>query len=78
MPLLSFRIWLEARPQEVPDTAAIALAIARSGTAGAFIDDLRRLVGSPEALEEVLRGLLASGQVEVVRVGGRNVYRAVG
>ena len=72
----SFHDWL--RPEEVPDVAALALAIARSGTRGVSADDFRRLAGSPEALGEVLRGLLASGQVEVVRVGGRIVYRAAG
>jgi len=43
------------------------------------LDDLRRLVGlSPETLADVLRGLTASGQVVVLKVGGELRYRAAG
>jgi hypothetical protein len=43
------------------------------------LDGLRRLLGiSPEVLEDLLRAMVAAGQVVMVRVGGRIVYRAAG
>jgi hypothetical protein len=79
MPIPSFRAWLEHRPQEVPDVASLALLIARSGAAGAAREDLRRAVRlSNKTLEDVLRGLVTSGQVQVVSVNGQLRYRAAG
>jgi predicted transcriptional regulator len=52
--------------------------VAQAGAAGVSLDRLRRLCGlSPETLADVLRALTATGQVEMVEVGGRIVYRAV-
>jgi hypothetical protein len=75
-----FRLWLEDhRLPQVPDAGTFALLIARSGAAGASRDDLRRLTGiPPDILDDLLRGLMASGQVEMVSVGGKIVYRAAG
>ncbi len=77
MPTPSFSQWLEDRPPEVPDIGSLALAIARSGTAGVSLDQLRKVIGSsPETLESMLRALVVSRQVVVVRVGGEIKYRA--
>jgi hypothetical protein len=71
----SFREWLP----EIPDATTLALVIARSGATGLSLDDIRRLLPIPtETLEDLLRGLTASGQVVMARAGGRIVYRAAG
>jgi hypothetical protein len=55
------------------------MQIARSGAAGISRDDLARVLRlCPERLEDLLRGLVVAGQVVVVSVGGRIVYRMVG
>jgi hypothetical protein len=75
----SFNAWLEHRLGEVPDAAQIALTIAQSGAAGVSRDALLKVIQtSPETLEELLRALMAAGQVVVVKVGGELRYRAVG
>jgi len=33
---------------------------------------------APETLQDILRSLVATGQVEVLKVGGEMVYRAAG
>ena len=76
MPIPSFHAWLEHRPPEVPDAAQIALLIAQSGTAGVSRDALLRVIQTlPETLENLLRALMASGQVVVVQVVRELVYR---
>ncbi len=73
MPFLSFAEWLE----EVPDAGAVALRIAQAGSAGVSLDHLCKVIGSsPETLEAMLRALVVSRQVVVVRVGGEIKYRA--
>jgi hypothetical protein len=76
----AFRSWLEDhRLQQVPDAASLALAIVRSGAAGMSRHDLRRLAGIPsDTLDDLLRAMMASGQVVMVKVGGQLVYRAAG
>jgi hypothetical protein len=77
MPLPTFTQWLEHRPEEVPDAGNLALAIARSGTAGVSRDALLRVIRtSPKTLESMLRALVVSRQVVVLKVGGELVYRA--
>ena len=77
MPRPSFHAWLEHRPEEVPDAGELALTIAQSGTAGVSRDDLARVLQvSPETLEPMLRALVMSRQVVVVKVNGQMRYRA--
>ena len=79
MPLPSFRLWLEHRREIVPDAGALALALARSGVAGMSRDNLRRLAGiPPDTLDDLLRAMLASGQVVVLKRDGQLVYRMAG
>jgi lambda repressor-like predicted transcriptional regulator len=57
----------------------LATVIAGAGAAGVSLDRLRRVVGlSPETLADVLKALVATGQVEMVQVNGEVRYRAVG
>ena len=75
MPRPSFHAWLEHRPEEVPDAGELALTIAQSGTAGVSRDDLARVLQvSPETLEPMLRALVMSRQVVVVKVNGQMRY----
>jgi hypothetical protein len=77
MPKKSFHEWLENRQEEIPDATQLALQIARSGAAGISRQDLEKtLLLSPETLDDLLKGLVVAGQVVVVSVGGRMVYRA--
>jgi len=78
--MLPFRLWLEEhRPHQVPDAAALALLIVRSGAAEVSREDLRRLAGiPPDILDDLLQGLMASGQVVMLRRNGQLVYRMAG
>jgi hypothetical protein len=77
--MLPFRSFLETRLQEIPDAMSVALMIVQGGKAGVSAEELRRAAGcSAEALRELLAGMMASGQVEVVRVGGELRWRARG
>jgi hypothetical protein len=79
MQLSSFYFWLEHRLEEVPDATTLALVIARAGAAGVPVDRLRRALRlPPETLDDLLRALVATGQVVMLKVGGRTVYRAIG
>jgi hypothetical protein len=76
-----FHEWLGTRAQEAPDEAPatenLATLIAQSGAAGISIDHLRTLVPlSPETLQDLLKALVATGQVVVLKVNGQMVYRA--
>jgi hypothetical protein len=77
--MFSFRAWLEDRLQEIPDAGAVALAIFQAGPAGVSAKDLQRVAQcSSETLRELLAGMTAAGQVEVVEVGGELRWRAAG
>jgi predicted transcriptional regulator len=77
LPLPSFSEWLVNRAQEPPQADRLATVIAQAGAAGVSIDRLRRIVGlSPETLADVLKSLVATGQVVVLKVGGQMTYRA--
>jgi predicted transcriptional regulator len=77
MPLLSFSDWLQNRPEEAPAAEQLATLIAQSGNAGVSHNRLRQLVAlSPETLQDLLKSLTATGQVEMVRVDGELRYRA--
>jgi hypothetical protein len=76
MPTPTFHAWLEQRVEEVPDIGSLALAIAKSGTAGVSLDNLRRVIQiSPETLQELLKALVMAGQVVALKVNGQFVYR---
>ena len=67
------------RVEEVPDATRLALVIARSGAAGVSRDGFCQVVRrSSKTLEDLLRALAATGQVRMLKVGGRTVYRAAG
>ena len=77
MPTPTFSDWLGNRAQEAPASDRLAMLIASAGAAGVPLDRLRRLCGlSPETLQDILRALTATGQAQVVKVGGQLVYRA--
>jgi predicted transcriptional regulator len=77
MPIVSFREWLATRSDEAPAAENLATIIAIAGAAGISLDRLNRLCGlSAETLADVLKALVASGQVTVLKVGGQIVYRA--
>jgi len=74
---ISFHDWLEHRPEEVPDATTIALMIARSGTAGVSREGLEKVARiSPDTLDELLRALMATGQVRILKVNGQIVFKA--
>jgi len=51
--------------------------IAQAGAVGVSLCRLKKVVRlSPECLDDVLRGLLASKQVVLLKVNGARVYRA--
>ena len=78
MPIPSFHEWLRSA-DEAPAAEKLATIIARSGAAGVSLDRLRRLCGlQPETLQHVIRSLLATGQVVVLKVDGQMVYKMAG
>jgi hypothetical protein len=77
--MLPFRLWLECRPHQVPDATTLALLIARSGAAGVSREEMAKAMGVPgEMLESLLRAMMSSGQVVVLKRDGQLVYRAAG
>jgi DNA-binding transcriptional ArsR family regulator len=78
MPTLSFHEWLRNRAREAPAAESLPVLVARSG-AGMSRDDLARALRlPPETLDDLLRALTATGQVAMLKVGRRTVYRAAG
>jgi hypothetical protein len=74
----SFHEWLERRAREASAAEMLATLVARSA-AGMSRDDLARALRlPPETLDDLLRALAATGQVVMLNVGGRTVYRAAG
>jgi hypothetical protein len=74
----SFHDWLGNRDQDAVAAERLATLVARSG-AGASRDDLARTLRlPPPILDDLLRALTATGQVVMLKVGGRTVYRAAG
>ena len=71
----SFHEWL-GKQEEAPAADNLATLIAQAGAVGVSLDRLRKVVRlSPETLDEVLKGLLASKQVVLLKVNGARVYR---
>ena len=78
MPTPSYREWLRNRAREAPAAGILPMLIARSG-GGMSRDDLARALRlPPETLDDLLRALAATGQVVMLKVGRRTVYRAAG
>jgi len=78
MPTPSFREWLRNRAREAPAAEILPVLVAQSGT-GISRDDLAKALRlPPETLDDLLRALTATGQVRMLKVGGRTVYRAAG
>ncbi len=76
---ICFRDWVRVRSQEAPAADHLAMLIAGAGTAGISRDDLARALSlDPDTLQDLLGALVATGQVEMLRVNGRLTYRAVG
>jgi hypothetical protein len=74
----SFHEWLANRDREAVAAERLATLVARCG-AGISRDDLARALRlPPEILDDLLRALTATGQVVMLKVGGRTVYRAAG
>jgi hypothetical protein len=76
MPLPTFHDWLRSA-QEAPQAEKLATLIAQSG--GISRDGLARALRlPPETLNDLLKALVAGGQVTMLRVNGELVYRAAG
>jgi hypothetical protein len=74
----SFHEWLGNRDRDASAAERLATFVARSG-AGVSRDDLARTLRLPPGiLDDLLRALVTTGQVVMLKVGGRTVYRAVG
>ena len=73
-----FHDWLWNRDREAYAAERLATLVAQSG-AGISRDDLARTLRiPPRILDDLLRALTATGQVVMLKVGGRTVYRAAG
>ena len=69
----SFPEWLRSA-QEPAQADRLATLIAQAGAGPR--DDLEKMLSVPfEMLDDVLKGLVASGQVEVVKIGWQTRYR---
>ena len=74
----TFHDWLGNRDGDVPAAERLATLVARSA-AGVSKDDLARVLGlPPRILDDLLRALTATGQIVMLKGGGRTVYRAAG
>ena len=77
MILPAFHEWLRSF-QDAPEADRLAMLIAQSGAAGVSLDRLRRVVGLPsEVLSDLLKSLVATGQVRMLRVNGELTYQMV-
>jgi len=75
--MLSFWQWLEHVADDPAGAADVAALIAQAGAVGVSLHCLKKVVRlSPGSLDEVLKALLASKQVVLLKVGGTRVYRA--
>jgi len=75
----SFWQWLEHVADDPSAADSVATLIAQAGAVGVSLECLKKVVRlSPESLDEVLNGLLASKQVVLLKIDGARVYRAAG
>jgi hypothetical protein len=73
-----FHDWLANRDGDVPAAERLATLVSQSG-AGVSRDYLARTLRLPPGiLDDLLRALVTTGQVTMLKVGGRTVYRAGG
>ena len=76
----SFYQWLDLQRRAadaVPDATTLALMTARAGDNGLTLDQLRReSLLAFDVLDQLLAGLLATGQVVSARVKGQRVFRS--
>ena len=73
----SFWQWLEHAGDDPSAADNVATLIAQAGAVGVSLHCLRKVVRlSPESLDDVLKGLLASKHVVLLKVNGARVYRA--
>ena len=73
-----FLDWLGNRDRDAVAAERLATPVARSG-AGVSRDDLAGALRlAPGILDDLLRALVTTGQVVMLKVGGRTVYRTVG
>jgi len=73
-----FHEWLGNRDRDASAAERLATLVARSA-AGVSRDDLARTLRlPPRILDDLLRALVTTGQVVMLKAGGRMVYRAVG
>jgi hypothetical protein len=71
-----FREWLAHRVEEIPDAGRLGLVIAQSGAAGISREQIEKILRiSSTTLDDLLRDLLATGQVVMLQVNGQMVYR---
>jgi DNA-binding IclR family transcriptional regulator len=67
----SFHEWLRSRAREAPAAGILPMLVAQSG-AGISRDDIARALRvPPETLDDLLRALAATGQVEVMQANGQ-------
>jgi hypothetical protein len=73
----SFWQWLENTADDPSAAGDVATLIAQAGAVGISLNCLRKVVRlSPETLNDVLKALMASRQVLLLKVNGARVYRA--
>jgi hypothetical protein len=73
----SFLQWLEHVADDPSAADDVATLIAQAGAVGVSLPCLRKVVRlSPQSLDDVLKGLLASKHVVLLKVNGARVYRA--
>ena len=71
----SFHEWLRS-PDEAPSAETLPTLIASAGAAGVSLNRLRTVVRlAPETLADILKSLVATGQVTVLKVNGQMTYR---
>jgi hypothetical protein len=72
----SFHEWLGNRDRDAVAAERLATLVAQSG-AGVSRDDLARTLRlPPRILDDLLRALVTTGQVTMLKVGGELRYRA--
>ena len=75
MPPPTFHDWLESRSDEAPAADRLATLIAGAGATGVSRTALAKAVClPPETLQDLLKALVATGQVMVLKVNGERVY----